>query len=185
MEPKPLISEAQIERRVGELAAEISGDYAGVDEIFLIGVLRGCYVFLADLSRRLTIPRRVDFIAVQSYHGASSGAVRLLKDVQTDVEGRHVLIVEDIIDSGQTLQYLLETFRSRRPASLKTCVFVRKETRRDVDVQVDYLGLEIPDVWVVGYGLDYDDRYRALPHIAALEPVPESAPAARLSDHLR
>ncbi len=170
MDPRPLISEQQIERRVGELAAEISRDYADKGEVFLVGVLRGCYIFLADLSRRLTIPRRVDFIAVQSYHGAASGAVRLLKDVQTDIEGKHVLIVEDIIDSGQTLQYLLETFRSRRPASLKTCVFVRKECRRDVEVPVDYLGLEIPDVWVVGYGLDYADQYRALPHIAALEP---------------
>ncbi len=181
MEPKPLITEQAIERRVGELADEISRDYttmwrasgAAVDEVFLIGVLRGCYIFLADLSRRLTIPRRVDFIAVQSYHGAESGAVRLIKDVQTDIEGKHVLIVEDIIDSGQTLEYLLENLKARRPASLKTCVFVRKECRRDVEVPVDYLGLEIPDVWVVGYGLDYADQYRALPYIAALEPEEE------------
>ncbi len=170
MEPKPLIREEEIERRVDELAREISRDYADVEELFLIGVLRGCYVFLADLSRRLTIPRRVDFIAVQSYQGVESGAVRLIKDVQTDIEGRHVLIVEDIIDSGQTLAYLLETLRARHPASIRTCVFVRKQCRRDVDVRVDYLGLEIPDVWVVGYGLDYADQYRALPYIAALEP---------------
>ncbi len=170
MIPKPLIGEAEIQRRVDELAGEISRDYAGVVEVFLIGVLRGCYIFLADLSRRLSIPRRVDFIAVSSYHGAESGAVRLIKDVQTDIEGKHVLIVEDIIDSGQTLQYLQETLNARRPASLKTCVFVRKECRRDVEVKVDYLGLEIPDVWVVGYGLDYADQYRALPYIAALEP---------------
>ncbi len=169
-EPKPLIDEREIERRVGELAEEISRDYAEADEIFLIGVLRGCYIFLADLSRRLTVPRRIDFIAVQSYHRAESGAVRLIKDVQTDIEGRHVLIVEDIIDSGQTLKYLLDTLKARHPASLKTCVFVRKECRRDVEVEIDYLGLEIPDVWVVGYGLDYADQYRALPYIAALEP---------------
>ena len=170
MDAKTLIGEREIHRRVGELAEEISRDYAGAGEIFLIGVLRGCYIFLADLSRRLTVPRRIDFIAVQSYQGAESGAVRLIKDVQTDIEGKHVLIVEDIIDSGRTLEYLLETLQARRPASLKTCVFVRKECRRDVEVRVDYLGIEIPDVWVVGYGLDYADRYRALPHIAALEP---------------
>ncbi len=170
MIPKPLINETDIQRRVGELAEEISRDYAGTGEVFLIGVLRGCYIFLADLSRRLTVPRRVDFIAVQSYHGAASGAVRLLKDVQTDIEGKHVLIVEDIIDSGQTLDYLLQNLRARRPASLKTCVFVRKKRRPVIDVTVDYLGLEIPDVWVVGYGLDYADQYRALPDIAAIEP---------------
>ena len=170
MVPRPLISAQDIEHRVDELAREISSDYAEAGEVFLVGVLRGCYIFLADLSRRLTIPRRVDFIAVQSYKGAESGAVRLIKDVQTDIEGKHVLIVEDIIDSGQTLQYLQETLNARRPASLKTCVFVRKECRREVEVKVDYLGLEIPDVWVVGYGLDYADRYRALPYIAALEP---------------
>ena len=168
MKPKLLIDEEEIATRVGELAAEISRDYADVDELLLVGVLRGCYIFLADLSRRLTIPRRVDFIAVQSYQGAESGAVRLIKDVQSDIEGKHVLIVEDIIDSGQTLRYLLETLRARRPASLRTCVFVRKEQRRNVEVPVDYLGLEIPDLWVVGYGLDYADRYRALPYIATL-----------------
>lgn len=168
MTPKPLISEAEIARRVDELAAQISRDYADTDELLLVGVLRGCYIFLADLSRKLTIPRRVDFIALQSYQGAESGAVRLIKDVQSDIEGKHILIVEDIIDSGQTLSYLLENLRARRPASLKTCVFVRKEQRRDVDVQIDYLGLEIPDFWVVGYGLDYADQYRALPYIATL-----------------
>jgi hypoxanthine phosphoribosyltransferase len=167
--PRTLISEERIARRVDELAAEISRDYAGKGEILLVGVLRGCFVFLADLSRRLTVPRRVDFIAVQSYQGAESGAVRMLMDVHGDVQGRHVLIVEDIIDSGQTLAYLLETFQARRPASLKTCVFVRKEGRRNLDVRVDYLGLEIPDVWVVGYGLDYDDHFRTLPYIGELD----------------
>lgn len=167
--PKPLISEAKIERRVEELAAEISRDYEGVDDLLMVGVLRGCFIFLADLSRRLTVPRRVDFISVQSYQGASSGAVRMLMDVRNDIQGRHVLIVEDIIDSGHTLEYLLETFRARQPASLKTCVFVRKQGRGGASVPIDYLGLEIPDVWVVGYGLDYDDRFRTLPYIGVLD----------------
>jgi hypoxanthine phosphoribosyltransferase len=167
--PKPLISETKIERRVEELAAEISRDYAGAGDLLMVGVLRGCFVFLADLSRRLTIPRSVDFISVQSYQGASSGAVRMLMDVRSDIRGRHVLVVEDIIDSGRTLEYLLETFRARQPASLKTCVFVRKQGRGGADVPIDYLGLEIPDVWVVGYGLDYDDQFRTLPYIGVLE----------------
>jgi hypoxanthine phosphoribosyltransferase len=166
---KVLIPEAKIEQRVAELAAEISRDYAG-EEVLLVGVLRGCFIFLADLARRLTVPRRIDFIAVHSYQGAASGAVRLIMDLRSDIEGRHVLIVEDIIDSGQTLDYLLQTLRARRPASLKTCVFVRKQRQSALDVEVDYLGLEIPDVWVVGYGLDYADQHRALPYIAAIEP---------------
>ena len=166
---KVLVPEAKIEQRVAELAAEISRDYAG-EEVLLVGVLRGCFIFLADLARRLTVPRRIDFIAVHSYQGAASGAVRLIMDLRSDIEGRHVLIVEDIIDSGQTLDYLLQTLRARRPASLKTCVFVRKQRQSALDVEVDYLGLEIPDVWVVGYGLDYADQHRALPYIAAIEP---------------
>ena len=166
---KVLIPEAKIEQRIAELAAEISRDYAG-EEVLLVGVLRGCFIFLADLARRLTVPRRIDFIAVHSYQGAASGAVRLIMDLRSDIEGRHVLIVEDIIDSGQTLDYLLQTLRARRPASLKTCVFVRKQRQSALDVEVDYLGLEIPDVWVVGYGLDYADQHRALPYIAAIEP---------------
>ncbi len=165
---KVLVPESKIQQRVAELAAEISRDYEG-EEVLLVGVLRGCFIFLADLARRLTIPRRIDFISVQSYKGAASGAVRLIMDVRSDIEGKHVLIVEDIIDSGQTLDYLIGTLRARRPASLRTCVFVRKERQPAVDVAVDYLGLEIPDVWVVGYGLDYADRHRALPYIAAIE----------------
>jgi hypoxanthine phosphoribosyltransferase len=168
-EPEVLVTEAAIARRVDELAARISADYAG-EELLLVGVLRGCFIFLADLSRKLTIPRRTDFIAVRSYQGATSGAVQMIMDVRTDVEGQHVLIVEDIIDSGQTLAYLLESFEARRPASLKTCVFVRKRRSQEVEVPIDYLGLEIPDVWVVGYGLDYEDRYRTLPYIGVIEP---------------
>ncbi len=136
--------------------------------MLILGVLRGAYIFLADLSRALTIPRRIDFIALSSYEKSSSaGGVRLIMDARISLAGRHVLIVEDILDSGQTLAYLLRLFEARGPASIKTCVLVRKP-HRDVEVVVDYLGFDIPDEWVVGYGLDYDDKYRALPYIGRL-----------------
>jgi hypoxanthine phosphoribosyltransferase len=172
--PEPLFSAGQIRRRVEELAGEISRDYAAVDELLLIGVLRGCYIFLADLSRRLVIPRRIDFIAVSSYdeQTVSSGAVRLVLDVRSDIQGRHVLIVDDILDSGHTLHYLVNLFRARNPASLKTCALLRKPGRLQVDVTLDYHGFDIPDVWVVGYGLDCADRFRALPYIGRVEPDP-------------
>lgn len=170
--PQPLITEARIAERVEQLAAEISEEYAAVDEIFLIGVLRGAFIFLADLSRQLTIPRRVDFIAVSSYGQSDrhSGAVRLVMDVRTSLEGRHVLIVEDIVDTGLTLEYLKQLLGARGAASIKTCALVRKPTRHRVPVDIDYLGFEIDDVWVVGYGLDYADRYRTLPYIGIVEP---------------
>ncbi len=166
-----LLDEETIQRRVNELAEQISADYADVGEIVLVGVLKGAFIFLADLARRLTIPHHVDFIALSSYNrgAVSTGAVRLIMDTRAPVTGRHVLIVEDIIDTGYTLDYLVRTFRARRPASLRTCVLLSKPERRVVDVPVDYLGFEIPDVWVVGYGLDYADRYRTLPYIAALK----------------
>jgi hypoxanthine phosphoribosyltransferase len=171
-QPKKLFGAAQIRRRVNELASCISDDYAGVDELLMIGVLRGCYMFLADLSRRLIIPRRIDFIAVSSYEDrtVSSGAVRLVLDVRSDVQGKHVLIVDDIVDSGHTLHYLFNLFQARNPASLKTCAFLRKPGRLQVSVQLDYLGFDIPDVWVVGYGLDFADRFRALPYIGQVDP---------------
>ncbi len=171
-QPKKLFGAAEIRRRVKDLASRISTDYAGVDELLMIGVLRGCYMFLADLSRRLTIPRRIDFIAVSSYEDrtVSSGAVRLVLDVRSDVQGRHVLIVDDIVDSGHTLHYLVNLFHARNPASLKTCAFLRKPGRLQVPVQLDYLGFDIPDVWVVGYGLDCADRFRALPYIGQVDP---------------
>ena len=168
--PEPLITTEAIAARVGEIAAEIDRDYAGEEEILILGVLRGAYMFLADLSRRLTVPRRVDFIALSSYDKANStGSVRLIMDTRVSLAGRHVLIVEDILDSGRTLAYLLRLFGARGPASLKTCVLVRKPNP-EVLVEVDYLGFDIPDEWVVGYGLDYDDRYRALPYIGTLDP---------------
>jgi hypoxanthine phosphoribosyltransferase len=170
-QPRVLVSEEDIRRRVGELAATIERDYAGVDEILLLGVLRGAFIFLADLVRQLTIPRRIDFIALSSYENGSdyAGGVRLIMDSRINVTGRHVVIVEDILDSGRTLSYLLETFQARHPASLKSCVLVRKPGQ-EVPVPVDYVGFDIPDEWVVGYGLDYGDHYRALAYIGVVEP---------------
>ena len=170
-EPAVLIPEEKILSRVEELARRISEDYAEVEELILVGVLRGCYIFLADLSRRLTISRRVDFIALASYGktGTVPGAVRLIMDLRTDIAGKHVLIVEDIVDTGYTLQYLLGSLRPRGPASLKTCALLRKPDRLRTDVRIDYLGFDIPDVWVAGYGLDYGDRNRALPYIGVVE----------------
>ncbi|MGE5663683.1 MAG: hypoxanthine phosphoribosyltransferase [Deltaproteobacteria bacterium] len=169
--PAVLISEARILSRVAALARRISEDYAGVDELVLVGVLRGCYIFLADLSRRLEIRRRIDFIALASYGTAGTvpGAVRLIMDLRTDIAGKHVLVVEDIVDTGHTLQYLLGLLRSRGPASLKTCALLRKPDRLEADVRIDYLGFDIPDAWVVGYGLDCGDRDRALPYIGIIE----------------
>lgn len=166
-----MLSEHVIQARVREMARRISEDYADVDELFMIGVLRGCYIFMADLSRALSIPRHIDFIALSSYgKGTVSGAVRLIMDVRIDISRRHVLIVEDIVDTGHTLDYLLRLFRARSPASLKTCSLLRKSGSAQVDVPVDYLGFEIPDVWIVGYGLDCGDKYRALPYIAQISP---------------
>jgi hypoxanthine phosphoribosyltransferase len=171
VQPRVLIPEDDIRGRVRELAARIEEDYADADEILLLGVLRGAFIFLADLARELTVPRRIDFIALSSYENGSdfSGGVRLIMDSRINVTGRHVLIVEDILDSGRTLSYLLETFQARHPASLRSCVLVRKPGQ-EVEVDVDYLGFDIPDEWVVGYGLDYGDHYRALPYIGVIEP---------------
>ena len=166
--PASLISADAIAARVAEIAAQIDRDYAETDEVLMLGVLRGAYIFLADLSRLLTVPRRVDFISLSSYEKANAaGGVRLIMDTRVSLAGRQVLIVEDILDSGRTLAYLLRLFGARGPASLKTCVLVRKPNP-EVQVDVDYVGFDIPDEWVVGYGLDYDDRYRALPYIGVL-----------------
>mgnify|MGYP001826779053 CR=1 FL=1 len=169
--PAVLISEAEIESRVSELAAEISRDYQDKGDIVLIGVLKGSFIFLADLSRRLSIPRTIEFIAVSSYPDGdvSSGAVRLVMDVRGNIEDRHVLIVEDIVDTGHTLAYLMELLESHRPASIRSCALVRKAERAEVDVELDYLGFDIPDEWVVGYGLDYAEKHRTLPFIAELK----------------
>ncbi|MEZ4769561.1 MAG: hypoxanthine phosphoribosyltransferase [Caldilineales bacterium] len=166
-----LISSEEIQSRVAELAAQIDRDYADSGPLLLVGVLKGAFIFLADLARALTIPHAVDFMAVSSYGlTATSGAVRIVLDLRAPIEGQHVLLVEDIVDSGNTLTYLREVLGSRRPASLRTCALSIKERPEAMRVPVDYLGFTIPDVWVVGYGLDYADRHRTLPYIGALKP---------------
>ena len=167
-----LISEERIQHRVQELAREISGDYAREGELIMVGVLKGAFIFLADLSRRLTIPRSIEFMAVSSYERGDerSSAVRLLMDTRKNIEAKNVLVVEDIVDTGRTLAFLVDLLAARKPRSIKTCALVRKPDRAEVDTKIDYLGFEIPDVWVVGYGLDYDEANRTLPYIAALEP---------------
>ena len=171
-DPEILISEKDIDARVDELAAQISSDYANKGELVLIGVLKGAFIFLADLSRRLTIPRHIEFIAVSSYeHGSvPSGAVRLVMDVRASIAGRHVLIVEDIVDTGHTLHYLIDMLKSRSPASVRTCALLHKEHKTEVDVEVDYLGFTIGDEWVVGYGLDLAEKGRTLPYIGVVQP---------------
>ena len=170
--PSVLISKEDIERRVDELAAQISGDYADQGQLTLIGVLKGAFIFLADLSRRLTIPRTIEFIALSSYHGSSTttGAVRLVMDMRESIEGKHVLVVEDIVDTGHTLHYLIGMLKTRRPASIRTCALLHKTERAEVDLDVDYVGFDIPDVWVVGYGLDYAEQDRTHPYIGVIEP---------------
>ena len=164
-----LLSEEKIRDRVRELADQISHDHAG-HEVLLVGVLRGAFIFLADLVRVLRVPSKIDFIAVSSYgRGIESGAVRLVMDLREDIADRHVILVEDIVDSGRTLTYLREMLSARHPASLQICALVRKPDCLKVDLPVDYLGFDIPNVWIVGYGLDCMDEYRGLPCIAAVE----------------
>jgi hypoxanthine phosphoribosyltransferase len=165
-----LVSADDLGRRVLELGEEISRDYAG-KSLLLIGVLKGAVFFLSDLMRYIDIPVEVDFMAVASYGSAtdSSGVVRILKDLDASIEGRDVLIVEDIVDSGLTLQYLLRNLGSRNPRTLEVCALLTKPERRKVDLPTRYVGFEIPDRFVVGYGLDYAELHRNLPFVAALE----------------
>ena len=164
-----LITEEAIQARVKELANQISTDLPGVESLYLVGILKGAFIFLADLARQLQIPHSVDFMALSSYgKSTTSGAVRILMDLREPIEGRHVMLVEDILDTGHTLSYLYHILKGRNPASIRTCVLVRKR-RESVEVPLDYLGFEIPDVWVVGYGLDFADKYRTLPYIAELK----------------
>jgi len=165
-----LVTAEDLQRRVIELGEEISRDYAG-KSLLLIGVLKGAVFFLSDLMRYIDIPVEVDFMAVASYGSAtdSSGVVRILKDLDAAIEGRDVLIVEDIVDSGLTLQYLLRNLGSRNPRSLEVCALLTKPERRKVDLPTRYVGFEIPDRFVVGYGLDYAERHRNLPYVAVLE----------------
>jgi hypoxanthine phosphoribosyltransferase len=170
--PPVLISEEDIQKRVAELAEQVSADYGDKGDIVLIGVLKGSFIFLADLSRKLSIPRTIEFIAVSSYGNtsASTGAVRLVMDVRGNIENRHVLIIEDIVDTGHTLKYLIGVLESHRPASIKTCALLHKAHAAEVDVNIDYIGFEIGDEWVVGYGLDFAERDRTLPYIGTVTP---------------
>ena len=171
-----LIDQDTLQRRIGELGEEISADYAGRD-LLLVGVLKGAVFFMADLMRGLSIPCEIDFMAISSYGDStdSSGVVRILKDLDINIEGRHVLVVEDIIDSGLTLSYLIRNLEAREPASLEVCALLTKPERREIDVPVRYTGFEIPNRFVIGYGLDFAERYRNLPYVAVLrdEMLPE------------
>jgi hypoxanthine phosphoribosyltransferase len=164
-----LIDKEALSARIAELGAEISADYAGRD-LLLIGVLKGAVFFMADLMRKLTIPCEVDFMAISSYGAStdSSGVVRILKDLDINIEGRDVLVVEDIIDSGLTLSYLMRNLESREPATLEVCALLTKPDRREMEVPVRYVGFEIPNRFVIGYGLDFGERYRNLPYVAVL-----------------
>lgn len=167
-----LIDADTISRRVDELAHQINEAYADIEgRLILVGVLKGSFILTADLCRKLTVPHVVDFIALSSYQGdRTSGNVRLLMDTRENMEGKHVLIIEDILDSGYTLDYLIRNFNARKPASVKTLVLLDKPDRHTVPVEINYMGFTIPDVWVVGYGLDYNERYRTLPYIAEMYP---------------
>jgi hypoxanthine phosphoribosyltransferase len=164
-----LIEERDLQQRIAELGVELSRDYADRD-LLLIGVLKGAVFFMADLMRHITVPCEVDFMAISSYGAAtdSSGVVRILKDLDLNIEGRDVLVVEDIIDSGLTLSYLTRTLEAREPASLEVCTLLTKPERREVDVPVRYVGFEIPNRFVIGYGLDFAERYRNLPFVGVL-----------------
>jgi hypoxanthine phosphoribosyltransferase len=164
-----LIEEDALARRITELADEVSSDYVGRD-LLLIGVLKGAVFFMADLMRQITVPCEVDFMAISSYGGStdSSGVVRILKDLDINIRDRDVLVVEDIIDSGLTLQYLMRNLRSREPASLEVCALMTKPARREIEIPVRYVGFEIPNRFVIGYGLDFAERYRNLPYVGVL-----------------
>jgi hypoxanthine phosphoribosyltransferase len=167
-----LIDREQLQARVAGMAVEISRDYASVDNLLLVCVLKGAVMFLSDLSRQLVVPHAIDFIAVSSYGASteSSGIVRIVMDLETNILNRHVLIVEDIIDSGRTLNYITRNLSTRRPAGLKVCALLDKKARREVPIAVDYVGFEIPDEFVIGYGLDFAELYRNLPFIGVLKP---------------
>lgn len=171
--PPTLLSEAEIAARVEAMAKEIDAAYANTDMLVLIGVLKGSFIFLSDLARRLTVPHRVEFIAVSSYGAKESehaDPVRLIMDVRHGIDGQDVLLVEDIVDTGHTLDYLKRLFSAHKPRSLATCTLLHKPDRTEQEVHLDFLGFSIPDVWVVGYGLDYAERHRTLPYIGELPP---------------
>jgi len=165
-----LLTAEELTRRITEMGEQITADYDG-KEILMIGVLRGAVIFMADLARAIKVPVAIDFMAVSSYVGTnSSGVVRILKDLDENIAGKHVLVVEDIIDSGLTLNYLMDNLKSRQPASIQLCTLLNKPERRKVEVDINYNGFDVPDLFVVGYGLDYDEKYRNLPFIGILKP---------------
>lgn len=165
-----LINEEQLQARVQELGQQISRDYQGQD-LLLVCVLKGAMTFLADLMRQITVPHAIDFMAISSYGASteSSGVVRILKDLDCNIAGRNVLIVEDIIDTGRTLNYIMQMLKTRGPKSLRICSLLSKPSRREIDVPVDYIGFEIPNKFVIGYGLDFGEIYRSLPYIGVLK----------------
>ena len=174
-----LIDAERLQGRIRELGEEITGDYAG-RELLLVGVLKGAVFFRADLMRTIGVPCEIDFMAISSYGAStdSSGVVRILKDLDINIEGRDVLVIEDILDSGLTLSYLVRNLESREPASLAVCALLTKPERREIDVDVRYVGFEIPNRFVIGYGLDFAERYRNLPYVGVLDPAlipPEGA----------
>ncbi len=166
-----LIPSDTLQSRIAELGAEISRYYEGQD-LLLVSVLKGSVLFLTDLVRRITVPHAIDFMATSSYGSGmvSTGVVRILKDLDVSIEGRNVLIVEDIVDTGRTLDYLVRILRARQPRSLRICTLLNKPSRREVEIPLDYIGFDIPDKFVLGYGLDYLELYRNLPYIAVLAP---------------
>ncbi len=175
-----LIDSAALQSRIRELGAEISRDYQGED-LLLICILRGGVVFMVDLMRHITVPHAVDFMAISSYGvgaRASSGNVRMSLDLQTNIEGKNVLLVEDIVDSGHTLSHVVEMLQTRKPRSLKVCALLDKEERREIDVPIHYRGFSIPNKFVFGYGLDLDEYYRNLPFVAVVDPQKYQPPSA-------
>ena len=171
---RPIVTQEQMRTRIRELGRQITMDYVG-KELILVGVLKGAYAFYADLARAIRIPMRVDFIVVTSYSGKpkSSGKVKIVTDLTEDIAGRDVLLVEDIVDSGLTAEHLVRTLRKRNPRSIKLCALLSKPERREKNVPIDYVGFEIPNKYVVGYGLDYEQKYRNLPYLAVLDTVDE------------
>ena len=167
---KPLVTQEAMRARVRELGKEITRDYGGKD-LMVIGVLKGAFTFFADLTRAIRLPLQIDFLIVKSQKtkGGHSGKVKVLTDLTEDIKGRHVLIVEDIVDSGWTIEQLMKRLRKRKPASLEACALLSKTGRRQIQVKVQYVGFEIPDHYVVGYGMDYDQKYRNLPYVAVLD----------------
>lgn len=167
-----LISEATLQERIQALADEITANHEGHESILLICVLKGAIVFLADLTRALKRPHELEFMAISSYEGKGTtpGAVRLVMDLKQDIANKHIIIVEDIVDSGNTINYMRGLLEARNPASIEVCSLLTKPSRREIDVKIDYVGFEVPDEFVVGYGLDYDELYRNLPFIGVLKP---------------